>query len=77
MTKNEQLARGVERDDIRYSRECPECEATTFQFERCHECGDIPWKNENTPSDSIYGNGSSEAKTDRKYINGVGGEVPK
>ena len=29
------------------------------------------------PSDSIYGNGSSEAETDREYINGAGGEGSK
>lgn len=29
---------------ITYARECPECGAETYQFERCHECGDIPWK---------------------------------
>ncbi len=29
---------------IKHDRDCSECGATTFQFERCHECGDIPWK---------------------------------
>lgn len=31
---------------IKHSRECPECGETTYQFERCHVCGDIPWKEE-------------------------------
>jgi len=29
--------------DIEHSRECRECGAETYQFERCHECGYIPW----------------------------------
>lgn len=31
--------------DIQHPRECPECESTTYQWERCHVCGDIPWEN--------------------------------
>lgn len=29
---------------ITYARTCEACGAETYQFERCHECGDIPWK---------------------------------
>lgn len=28
----------------RNRRECPACGAMTFTFERCHECGDVPWR---------------------------------
>jgi hypothetical protein len=30
--------------EIQNARDCPECGAETYQFERCHECGDVPWK---------------------------------
>jgi hypothetical protein len=30
--------------DIKHSRRCPECDRVTFEFERCHACGDIPWR---------------------------------
>lgn len=33
-------------DDITHARECDECGAETYAFERCHECGDVPWKDE-------------------------------
>lgn len=33
-------------DDIKHSRTCPECGATTFAWERCHECGDCHWKDD-------------------------------
>lgn len=32
--------------EIKHDRTCPECGAETYQFERCHECGDIPWKDD-------------------------------
>lgn len=32
--------------EIVYDRECQACGATTYQFERCHECGDVPWKHD-------------------------------
>lgn len=39
-------ARGRPREaaDIQHSRECEECGSETYQFERCHVCGDVPWK---------------------------------
>jgi len=30
--------------EIKHSRTCPKCNTKTYQFERCHECGDIPWQ---------------------------------
>lgn len=30
---------------IVYDRVCPVCSATTYAYERCHVCGDVPWKN--------------------------------
>jgi hypothetical protein len=30
--------------EIQHDRECQECGSTTYQFERCHVCGDVPWK---------------------------------
>lgn len=33
-------------DEIRHSRECEACGATTYAFERCHECDDCHWKSE-------------------------------
>lgn len=35
-------------DEIQHSRECSACGGTTYAFERCHLCGDIPWKNGGT-----------------------------
>lgn len=29
---------------IQHARECLECGVTTYQFERCHKCGDVPWR---------------------------------
>lgn len=31
-------------DSITHSRICDECDRETYQFERCHVCGDVPWK---------------------------------
>ncbi|MFU1780704.1 hypothetical protein ACM16X_04920 [Haloarcula japonica] len=32
--------------EITHSRDCPECGTMTYQFERCHVCGDVPWKSD-------------------------------
>lgn len=29
---------------ITHSRTCAECGSETYQFERCHVCHDVPWK---------------------------------
>ena len=29
---------------ITHPRTCEECGRETFAFERCHRCGDVPWK---------------------------------
>lgn len=29
--------------EIEHPRECDECGETTYAFERCHVCGDVPW----------------------------------
>ena len=33
-----------QQDSITHSRTCEECGRQTYQFERCHHCGDVPWK---------------------------------
>lgn len=33
-------------DAIQHARECPECGARTFEWERCHVCGDCHWKDD-------------------------------
>lgn len=30
--------------DDKHFRECSACGRETYTFERCHECGDIPWQ---------------------------------
>lgn len=30
--------------EIEYPRICEACGKTTYKFERCHRCGDVPWK---------------------------------
>lgn len=31
-------------ENIKHARTCDACGATTYQFERCHVCGDVPWR---------------------------------
>lgn len=31
---------------IKRTRTCPECGESTFTFERCHLCGDVPWRDD-------------------------------
>jgi len=66
-------------ESIKHARDCGACGATTYQFERCHRCGDIPWVDDRqVATDGGRGvNQQSRGQTGTVLVNaGAGGGEP-